>query len=241
MIKEDLYDPIREKYHNLKDVLKTRDLQHIIELTLEVHAMVHPRLVSDISKKTISDYVIDFMLTDNNKEMLVPRMDCEISLDWAGTDVVPMCWQVWHTYRIEDLVSNYLIANKSQIFNKEWQKRINSPIIDTGNAIESEEAISFGKMINVKALYEYIMEVSKNTREIIGNLTIEQLQQKPSKKQLDCIIDVGGLTSDKRSIWLLDYWGGLTVAGMILTPLTDHHMMHLPPCLEHLPILEEKI
>lgn len=239
MTKEELYVPIKEKYNDLKSILKTRDLQHIIEFTLEVHAMVHPRLVSGIGEKTISDYVMDFMLIDNNREMLVPRMDSEISLDWAGTDVVPMCWQFWHTYRIEDLVSNYLIANKSQIFNREWQKRINSPIADTGNAIESKEAVSFGKMINVKALYEYIMEVSKNTREIIENLTLEQLQQKPSKKQLDYIIDVGGLISDKRSIWLLDYWGGLTVAEMILTPLTDHHMMHLPPCLEHLPILDE--
>lgn len=67
---------------------------------------------------------------------------------------------------------------------------------------------------------------------------MDQLQQKPLEKQLDRIVDAGGLTLDKRSIWLLDYWGGLTVSEMILTPLTDHHMMHLPPCLDHLPILE---
>lgn len=239
MTKEDLYAPIREKYRNLQNALENSDLQHIIELTLEVHGMVHPRLVSGINEKTIADYVLDFMLQSNNKEILVPRMHCEISLDWAGTDVVPMCWQFWHTYRIEDLVSNFLIADKNQIFDKEWQKRMNSPITDTGNAVEPEEAASFGKMINVEALYEYMVEVSRNTREIIANLTIDQLQQKPSKEQLDCIMNAGGLTSDKRSMWLLDYWGGLTVSGMILTPLTDHHMMHLPPCLEQLPIIEK--
>jgi len=27
--------------------------------------------------------------------------------------------------------------------------------------------------------------------------------------------------------------------GMILTPLTNHHMMHLPPCLNNLPILDK--
>lgn len=232
MTKEDLYAPIREKYHNLQNALENSDLQHIIELTLEVHGMVHPRLVSGINEKTIADYVLDFMLQGNNKEILVPRMHCEISLDWAGTDIVPMCWQFWHTYRIEDLVSNFLIADKNQIFDKEWQKRMNSLITDTGNAIESQEAISFGKIMNVEALYEYILAVSRNTREIITNLTIDQLQQKPSKEQLDCIMNAGGLTSDKCSMWLLDYWGGLTVSGMILTPLTDHHMMHLPPCLD---------
>lgn len=239
MTKEDFYAPIREKYHNLKDILESRDLQHIIELTLEVHAMVHPRLASGLNEKTISDYVLDYMIQNNNKEMLVPRMNCEISLDWAGTDMVPICWQIWHTYRIEDLVSNFLIANKNQIFNKEWQKRIHSPITDTGNALESTEAIAFGKALNVKALYEYTVEVSRNTREIITNLTIEQLQQKPLKEQLDSIMNVGGLTSDKRSVWLLNYWGELTVSGMILTPLTDHHMMHLPPCLDYIPILEK--
>ena len=34
------------------------------------------------------------------------------------------------------------------------------------------------------------------------------------------------------------YFGGrLTRGGMILTPMTDHHMMHLPACLNNLPIL----
>lgn len=239
MRNEDLYAPIREKYQNLQNVLESNDLQHIIQLTLEVHSIVHPGSISGAGEKTISDYVLDYMLQNNNKEMLVPRMNCGIDLDWAGTDAVPMCWQFWHTYRIEDLVSNFLIANKNQIFNNEWQKRISSPIVDTGNALESAEAVSFGKMINVKALKEYIIEVSRNTREIIANLTIDQLKQKPSKEQLDSIINAGGLTSDKRSVWLLDYWGSLTVSGMILTPLTDHHMMHLPPCLDNLPILEK--
>lgn len=239
MTNNDLYDPIRDKYHNLQNVLEGSDLQHIIELTLEVHSMVHPGLASGLCQKTISDYVLDYMFYDNNKEKLVPRMNCQINLDWAGTDTVPMCWQFWHTYRIEDLVSNFLIANKNQIFDNEWQKRINSPISDTGNALESAEAVLFGTMINAEALKEYIIEVARNTRKIISNLTIEQLKQKPSKKQRKCIINVGGLTLDKRSVWLLDYWGGLTISEMILTPLTDHHMMHLPPCLEYLPILEK--
>lgn len=238
MVNEDLYAPIREKYQSLQNVLEGEDLQSIIGLALEVHAMVHPGIASGLVTKTISDYVLDYMLQSNHKEKLVPRMDCEIDLDWAGTDAVPVCWQFWHTYRIEDLVSNILIADKNQIFNEEWRKKIHSPISDTGNALKDEEAVSFGKMIDVKALKEYMVEVSKNTREILRSLTIDKLKQKPTKEQLGRIVDEGGLTSEKQSIWLLDYWGGLTVSGMILTPLTDHHMMHLPPCFGHLPILE---
>lgn len=94
-------------------------------------------------------------------------------------------------------------------------------------------------MLNAEALKEYMIKVSRNIRKIIANLTIDQLQQKPLKKQLDRIVNAGGLTLDKRSIWLLDYKKGLTVSGMILTPFTDHRMMHLPPCLDHLLILEK--
>lgn len=123
MINEDLYAPIREKYQVLKESLEKDDLQHIIKNAAEVHAMVHPSLFSGKDEKTISDYVFGYMLKDNNKEKLVPRMNCGVSLDWAGTDYVPMCWQFWHTYRIEDLVSNLLITNKKQIFNDEWKKK----------------------------------------------------------------------------------------------------------------------
>lgn len=238
MTKEDLYAPIREKYHNLQNALENSDLQHIIELTLEVHGMVHPRLVSGINEKTIADYILDFMLQSNNKEILVPRMHCEISLDWAGTDVVPMCWQFWHTYRIEDLVSNILMVNQNQIFNAEWQRKIGASITDTGNALEFDEAVTFGKGINILALRDYMITVGKNTRCILESLTLEQIQSMVPEEWVMRILEEGGVTTDFRSVWLLVFWGRLTRGGMILTPMTDHHMMHLPPCLNNLPILD---
>ena len=70
--------------------------------------------------------------------------------------MVPMCWQLWHTYRIEDLVSNLVMMNQNQIFNDEWQKKIGATITDTGNALELDEAVAFGKKINVQALRDYI-------------------------------------------------------------------------------------
>lgn len=238
MIKEDLYAPIREKYQNLKTALEGNDLEEMIRLTLDVHAMVHPQTISGAAEKTIADYVMDYMMSGDHQKQLVPRMNCDISLEYAGTDTVPMCWHFWHIYRIEDLVSNFLIADQDQIFDQQWQARMNSPITDTGNALESAEAADFGDTIDVKALQEYMLEVGKNTRKIIADLMLEKIRAKPSEKQLKRIVQEGGLTSDKRSIWLLDYWGSLTVAEMILTPLTDHHMMHLPPCLDQLPMFK---
>ena len=237
MTKEELFEPITKKYDELKLALQGTDIDKIRELTLEVHAMVHPAEISGRTEKTIADYVLDYMLRGNQNE-LVPREDYDVDLHYAGTRTVPLCWQFWHTYRIEDLVSNILMANQNQIFNEEWQRKIDSPITDTGNALELDEAIAFGKEINVEALHEYMLTVGKNTRNILGNLTLVQINSMVPEEWVMRILEEGGVTTDFRSVWLLVFWGRLTMGGMILTPMTDHHMMHLPPCLNNLPILD---
>ena len=237
MKKEELFTTIREKYDELKEALQGTDIERIRELTLEVHAMVHPAEISGRSEKTIADYVLDYMLLGNQNE-IVPREDRDIDLHYAGTEKVPMCWQFWHTYRIEDLVSNILMLDQKQIFNEEWQRKIGASITDTGNALEFDAAVVFGKGINVLALRDYMIAVGKNTRSILSNLTLEQIQSMAPRKWVMRILEEGGVTTDFRSVWLLVYWGGLTRGGMILTPMTNHHMMHLPPCLNNLPILD---
>ena len=236
MIREDLYAAIRERYDELKQVLKGTDIEKIKELTLEVHAMFHPAVISGRVEKTMADYVLDYMLSGNQNE-LVSRENYDVDLRYAGTRTVPLCWQFWHIYRIEDLVSNILMANQNQIFNTEWQTKIGSSIVDTGNALELDEAIAFGKEINVEALRDYAIAVGKNTRRIVEKLTIEQIQSMAEEEQVMRILAEGGVTTDFRSVWLLVFWGRLTRGGMILTPMTNHHVMHLSPCLNHLPIL----
>lgn len=238
MTKEELFAPIREKYNELKNAIEGTDIDKIRELTLEVHAMVHPAEISGRIEKTIADYVLDYML-NGNQNALVPREDYDVDLHYAGTRTVPMCWQFWHNYRIEDLVSNILMADQEQIFNRDWQIKIGSSITDTGNALELDEAIVFGKEINIKALHEYMIAVGKNTRHILENITLQQIKSMVPYERVMRILEEGGVTTDFRSVWLLVYWGSLTMGGMILTPMTDHHMMHLPPCLNNLPILEE--
>lgn len=237
MTKEELFAPIREKYEELKQALEGDNLNKIRELTLEVYAMVHPAEISGRTEKTIADYVLDYMLKGNQNE-LVPREDCDVDLHYAGTKIVPLCWQFWHTYRIEDLVSNILMADKNQIFDEAWQRKIGASITDTGNALEADEAVLFGKGINAEALREYMIAVGKNTRRILENLTLEQIKSMVPATRVMRILEEGGVTTDFRSVWLLVYWGRLTIGGMILTPMTDHHMMHLPPCLNHLSILD---
>ena len=118
MTKETLIRSFEEKHKELKLALQGNDIEHIRKLTLDVHALVHPAEVSGRAEKTIADYVLDYMM-DGHQNDLVPRENWEEDLHYAGTNTVPMCWQFWHTYRIEDLVSNILMANQNQLFDEQ--------------------------------------------------------------------------------------------------------------------------
>ncbi len=228
---ENLCSEFDVKYKQLQKALDGSNIEEIRKLALEVHALVHPSVVSGSKEKTIADYVLDYIL-DGNQNELVPRKIFETDLHYDGSDTVPMCWQLWHTYRIEDLISNILMANQEQIFNDDWQRKIGATIADTGNALKREQAIEFGKTINMSALREYMIAVGKNTRQVLSNLTLEQVKSMVPEEWVMKILEVGGVTTDFRSVWLLVFWGRLTVGGMILTPITNHHMMHLPVCLK---------
>ena len=118
MTKETLTRAYEEKYRELEHTLRGGgdDIASIRKLTLEVHAMVHPAEVSGQTEKTIADYVLDYMMAGHQND-LVLRENWEEDLHYAGTNTVPMVWQFWHTYRIEDLVSNILMANGNQLFD----------------------------------------------------------------------------------------------------------------------------
>lgn len=237
MNKEAMISAINSKFEELKTALEDDNLETIRELTLDLHAMVHPAEISGRTEKTIADFVLDYM-TKGNQNEFVQRETWDTDLKYAGSKTVPICWQFWHTYRIEDLVSNILMANGNQIFNADWQKKIGSSITDTGNALEPDELVSWAKEINVAELKNYMIAVGKNTRRILAELTLEQIKSMVPEEWVMRILEEGGVTTDFRSVWLLVFWGRLTIGGMILTPMTSHHMMHLPTAVDR--ILEKE-
>ena len=125
MDKETMISAINSKFNELKTTLEGDDITRIRELTLELHAMVHPAEISGRVEKTIADYVLDYMMKGNQNE-IVQRETWDTDLKYAGSKTVPICWQFWHTYRIEDLVSNILMDNSDQIFNDDDFKLNNS-------------------------------------------------------------------------------------------------------------------
>ena len=186
-----------------------------IELALEIHAITHTGNVSSSDTPTFCDNLLDG-LADEDYSIMPTEKDETIA------------WHLWHLARIEDLVGNLLIAEQPQIFNEQWMNRMNVSVKDTGNAMTDREIISFSKQVNKQELINYRNAVGCQTRNILKFLTPADLKRRPGTESLAQLVSEGGLLENKKSIWLKDFWGRYTATGLILLPLTLHHMLHFP-------------
>lgn len=183
-----------------------------------MHAMTHCSAVSGAEQETYEDAI----WTKLQEE------DCAI-MPAKGSYTI--AWHLWHITRIEDLVGNILIMDTAQVFNTLWAKRLNTSVTDTGNAMTDAEVATFSQQLTINALRDYRAAVGRQTREMLKALNPDDMRRKPAPESLARIMAEGGLTEQKGSKWLLNFWGKKTVAGLILLPLTRHHVMHLNSCM----------
>ncbi len=141
-----------------------------------------------------------------------------------------IAWNVWHITRIEDMISNILMAGKNEIFDEEIQEKLGITIKDTGNAMDYSEIDLFSKTINLKALKQYRKKVGISTQKILAKLKHSDLKRKVEKEGIEKIRVNGGVSSNEKAIWLLDFWGRKNMMGLITMPITRHQMVHLNDC-----------
>lgn len=208
---------LSEKHKQLSTVIRKKDyLEEAKELFYDIHSKLH---LSEMSGTATNE--VDMLLSDlqRNEYSIMPTIKDET-----------IAWVLWHTARIEDLTINFLVAEGNQIFNSDWQKRLNVRITDTGNALTDEQIIDLSQSINIKELLNYRNEVGRKTRDIVKLLSTHDIKRRVSSENLNKISECGGVTSHPDSIWLLDFWGKKDVGGILLMPPTRHIMLHMNDC-----------
>ena len=205
-----------EQYELLKTELKDKaDFVSAINRCLDIHAFLHSSVMSGTSVATFEDELLDG-LSDEMYSLMPLKRDATIA------------WCLWHITRIEDITTNILMLEKPQVFvTGNWKSKMNAIATDTGNVMTDEEIIDFSKHINIGELHNYRMAVGRNTREIIKKLTPDDLKIKMSKDALGRILDEGAVLDVEGANWLIGFWGGKTLAGLLLMPVTRHLHMHL--------------
>ena len=86
-------------------------------------------------------------------------------------DLNSIAWLMWHISRAEDIIVGGVLANRDQVFDDGWMKRLNVARKDFGIGMKSPEVWDLTRQIDVAALREYRDAVGKRTREIVGAFT----------------------------------------------------------------------
>jgi hypothetical protein len=215
-------DPHRKHWNEQQQSLRqalSRPEEHAraIELFLSQHAMLHAAEVSGAEEYSFDDELWDGLSGSDARR--IPHKE-EHSIAWC----------IWHLARIEDVTMNLFLAGSEQLFEQDgWAARLKVDLRDTGNAMTLAEVTALSLAVDVDALRRYRRAVGQRTREVVCQLTPGSLRQKVEPARLQRALDEGAVSY--ASSGLLEYWGGLTFAGLLLMPPTRHCLVHLNEAL----------
>lgn len=171
-------------------------------------------------------------LTSFNEELSREDFDAIPFINADGYHSKTIAYSIWHIFRIEDIVAHTLISENEQVFfSGNYQERINSPIITTGNELVKEQIADFSKQLNLKELNTYIFEVKDSTEKIINQLSYDELRKKILDERKEYLKSLNVVSDDKNAIWLIDYWCGKDIRGLIQMPFSRHWIMHIEASL----------
>ena len=149
-------------------------------------------------------------------------------IDSDGYHSKTIAYSLWHIFRIEDIVAHTLINSDEQVFFRyDYQKRIGSPIITTGNELVKKQIADFSKALDIDELYSYISDVKESTENIIDKLTFDDIKRKITDERKDILRSLNVVSSDENAVWLIDYWCGKDIRGLIQMPFSRHWIMHI--------------
>ncbi len=167
------------------------------------------------------------------KELSIDDFSAMPYMNAKGYHNKTIAYSLWHIFRIEDIVAHSLIADDEQVFFKgDYQSRINSPIITTANELVKEEIEDFLKKLSVEELYNYIIEVDISTTQILKELTFSDIKEKMTDEKRKSLEKLNVVSKDENAYWLIDYWCGKDVKGLIQMPFSRHWIMHIEACLK---------
>ena len=142
-----------------------------------------------------------------------------------------IAYSIWHIFRIEDIVAHTLVEGDEEVLIAgNYQRRINSPIITTGNELVKEQISAFTKQLDIDELYSYVADVKKSTEEIIRELTYGELKNKIPVERKEHLQSLGVVSEEENAVWLIDYWCKKDVRGLVQMPFSRHWIMHVEAC-----------
>lgn len=139
-----------------------------------------------------------------------------------------IAYSLYHVFRIEDIVCNTLIQKKEEVFfKKDYQRRMNAPIITTGNELVKQQIAEFSSKLNLEELYNYITDVYEESNNLLRRISFNQLKEKMTEEDKIELRKLQVVSEEENAIWLIDYWCNKNVKGLLQMPFSRHWIMHI--------------
>ena len=168
-------------------------------------------------KKAMSDLSIE----DYSKQPFINKV---------GYESKTIAYSIFHVFRIEDIVLNTLINNRTQIFFRDdFHNKIHSPIITTGNELQNESISEFSKLLSIEELWNYARKVFKESNEWLLSITYDDLKIVYTERDQERIRNTN--TVSETESWLIEYWCSKNIKGLLGMPFSRHWIMHLEASL----------
>jgi hypothetical protein len=136
-----------------------------------------------------------------------------------------IAWNLWHLTRVEDAALNRFIADRQQVLDEgQWMQRMNIPLRHNGFGMTFAEVDDLNQRVDLQALHGYSNAVQKRTRDVIGQLDPDTLDEVMVEPRLRVILYDEGLAGPNGEGLLENYMGWSK--GMVLMNLGLTHSFH---------------
>lgn len=143
-----------------------------------------------------------------------------------------IAYSIWHIFRIEDIVVHTLINRDEQIFfSDNYQEKIGSQIITTGNELVGKQIADFSLTLDLDALYQYASSVKASTDKMLTNLIFDDLKRNVAAEDKLRLESLEVVSRSENARWLIDYWCSQDLHGLILMPFSEHWLAHIFACM----------
>lgn len=204
------------------------ELNKIMQMQIKKEVTFHEGIDTLLKlREQLIDVLYQFKAELNREEFnAIPFINAD------GYHSKTIAYSIWHVFRIEDIVAHTLISQDEQIFfSGDYQNCIGSPIITTGNELVKQQISDFSEALNLEELYRYVTFVKNSTDDILKSLSFAELKRKMTDTDKERLKSLGVVSKDEKAYWLIDYWCGKDVRGLIQMPFSRHWIMHIEASL----------
>lgn len=80
-------------------------------------------------------------------------------------------------------------------------------------------------------MYDYAIAVSSSTDALLQGLSFEETKRKMTQADKARLQALAVVSADESACWLIDYWCGKDIRGLIQMPFSRHWIMHTEAAL----------